>query len=249
MTTPLPNLRYERKFIAPGHSLAQVLAVVRRHPALFRETYPARVVNSLYLDSAARRDYFDHVNGVANRVKTRIRWYGRLSGEHDTPNLERKLKRGLVSGKIVYPLPPLYVNGGLAPADLAAALARAGMPENLRWALRHLEPAVVVSYLRHYFESADRRFRLTTDSDLRLQAVHPSTGAMSPVATGAMPVIIELKFDPQVDDVARVTNAFQFRLTRCSKYVLGVERVLAVGRGASAPAEVDNKSALKEVLA
>ncbi len=249
MAAPLPNLRYERKFIAPGHSLAEVLAVVRRHPALFREAYPARVVNSLYLDSASRRDYFDHVNGAPNRVKTRIRWYGGLAGAHLAPNLERKLKRGLVSGKLTYSLPPLSVNGGLAPLDLSETLARACLPENLHWALRHLESAVVVCYLRHYFESADGRFRLTVDSDLRFLGVHPNTGFMSPVMTGPLPVIVELKFDPQMEHVARVTNALPFRLARCSKYVLGLEHVFAQGQLAGTQPKAEQAEQFKEVLA
>ena len=76
MTTLPPNLRYERKFIADRLALAEVLALVKRHPAAFREAYPARNVNNLYLDSPDLRDYRDHVNGIAHRTKTRIRWYG-----------------------------------------------------------------------------------------------------------------------------------------------------------------------------
>jgi hypothetical protein len=228
MTDLTPKFRYERKFLASGLSLAGALAVVRRHPAAFRETYPARVVNSLYLDSPARRDYFEHVNGSPNRVKTRIRWYGQPTGHIQQPVLERKLKRGTVSGKIACPFPALHINGGLAPADLTAALNQAGLPENLRWALRLLEPAVMVSYLRHYFQSADGRFRLTVDSHLQFFGVHPATGATSPVPAPATPVILELKFDPlHAPQAAPLTNALPFRLARCSKYVLGIERLLA----------------------
>jgi hypothetical protein len=224
-----PHFRYERKFLAPKHSLAGALAVVRRHPALFRETYPARVVNSLYLDSPARTDYFEHVNGVPNRVKTRIRWYGQLTGPIGRPTLERKIKRGSVSGKAARPLPALTLNGGMAPADLAVALDQAGLPANLRWTLRLLEPAAVVSYHRHYFQSADGSFRLTVDSQLQFWSVHPGTGAMMPVPPAAAPIIIELKFEPlQAGHATPVTNALPFRLARCSKYVLGIERLLAI---------------------
>jgi hypothetical protein len=228
ITGPAPHFRYERKFLAPKHSLASALAVVRRHPALFRETYPARRVNSLYLDSPARTDYFEHVNGVPNRVKTRIRWYGQLTGPIERPTLERKIKRGSVSGKAAGPLPALPLNGGIAPADLAAALDQAGLPAHLRWTLRLLEPAAVVSYHRHYFQSADGGFRLTVDSQLQFWGLHPGSGAMMPVPTTATPVIIELKFEPsQANHAASVTNALPVRLARCSKYVLGIERLLA----------------------
>jgi hypothetical protein len=226
MMATLPNLRCERKFLAPGRSLAEVLAVIRRHRAAFRETYPARDVNSLYLDSPGRRDYFDHVNGTANRVKTRVRWYGQLTGHIERPSLERKIKRGSVSGKTACPLPPFHVNGGIAPADLAAALDGDGMPENLRLALRCLEPALVNSYERHYFQSADGRFRLTADSNLRFFGLCQATGAMTPAVSRAVPVIIELKFAPvHAERAAPITNALPFRLARCSKYVLGIEQL------------------------
>src|ERR1035437_4875471 len=110
MTTLPPNPRYQRKFIADRLALAEVLALVRRHPAAFRETYPARSLNTLYLDSPDLRDYRDHVNGIAHRAKTRIRWYGAWSGRIDTPTLERKLKHGQVSGKLSHRLPPLSMN-------------------------------------------------------------------------------------------------------------------------------------------
>jgi hypothetical protein len=228
MSDPAPKFRYERKFPATGFSPADALAVVQRHPALFREAYPPRVVHSLYLDTPSRRDYFEHVNGSPHRVKTRVRWYGRLTGHIEQPTLERKIKRGSVSGKIAWPLPALHVNGGLAPADLAAALAGAGQPENLRWAMRLLEPAVVVSYLRHYFQSADGGFRVTVDSRLQFCGVHPATGTMTALPEASVPPIIELKFDPlHAGQAALLTNALPFRLARCSKYVLGIERLLA----------------------
>jgi hypothetical protein len=229
MPAPLPNLRYERKFLAPGFSLADVLALIRRHPAAFREAYPARFVNNLYLDSPARRDYFDHVDGLANRVKTRIRWYGPLSGHIETPTLERKIKRGNVSGKVGHRLPPLYVNGGIARRDVDAALEGAGMPAILLSALRNMEPALVNSYLRHYFQSADGCFRITADFDLQFFSLRQGTGQMTLAPPPAIGVIVELKFDPEdAEHAVRVTDALPLCLLRCSKYVLGIEQLRAI---------------------
>lgn len=219
-----PNLRYERKFIAPGLPLAEVLAMARRHPAMFHEVYPARAVNNIYFDSPTLRDYFDHVNGVANRVKTRIRWYGPLSGHVEKPTLERKIKRGLVSGKVAHPLPALSINGGVARDGLETAFGRAGMPEMLRSALRHLEPSLGNRFHRHYFRSADGRFRLTVDSNLQFYGLRIAAGSLIPLTPGGPAVIIELKFASQhAEQAVPITNALPFRLARCSKYVLGIE--------------------------
>jgi hypothetical protein len=142
--------------------------------------------------------------------------------------LERKFKRGSVSGKAGCPLPALHVNGGFAPAELNATLDRAGLPENFRTALRHLEPAVVVTYRRHYFESANRAFRLTVDSRLGFLRLHGVTGAMTPVPEHPYPVIVELKYELRHADAARrEAELLPYRLSRSSKYVLGIERLLA----------------------
>lgn len=228
MSDPFAHPRHERKFVAQGCSLPEVLAIIRRHPALFRDTYPPRAVNSLYLDTPALSDYHAHVLGAANRTKTRVRWYGPLSAHIPAPCLERKLKRGEVGGKLGFRLPALTVNGGLPPSELEAAFADADLPEGLRGALRHLRPAVVNRYRRHYFQSADGRVRLTLDTDLQFLGLSHATGKLLPALPAAPGVILELKYAPgDAESAAAITNAFPFRLTRCSKYVQGIERLRA----------------------
>jgi hypothetical protein len=226
MTTLPPNPRYERKFIADRLALAEVLALVRRHPAAFRETYPARSLNTLYLDSPDLRDYRDHVNGIAHRAKTRIRWYGAWSGRIDTPTLERKLKHGQVSGKLSHRLPPLSMNGHVWKSDLAAAFDCASLPALTRSALHHLQPSLLNRYQRHYFQSGDGRFRLTVDSGLQFAAARQAQGMGVSFGPPIAPIVIELKYGlAEAEAAPQVTNTLPFRLARYSKYVLGINRL------------------------
>ena len=228
MTTLPPNLRYERKFIADRLTLSEVLALVKRHPAAFRETYPARSVNNLYLDSPDLRDYRDHVNGIAHRIKTRIRWYGAWSGHLATPTLERKLKQGQVSGKLSHKLPPLSMNGHVWRPHLDAAFGTADLPPLTRSALHHLQPSLLNRYQRHYFQSADGRFRLTVDSGLQFAAARQAQGMSVSFRPSAVPVVIEMKYGlAEVEKAPQVTNVLPFRLSRCSKYVLGITTLSA----------------------
>jgi hypothetical protein len=218
------SLRYERKFLTQGLSLAEVVAIVRRHPALFREVYPPRAVNNVYLDSPALRDYYDHVKGLASRHKTRIRWYGQLNGHIAKPTLERKIKRGLVGGKVAFPLPALALNGSVARRLLDATFQQAELPEVLRWDLCHSQASLVNRYQRQYWLSACGRFRLTVDWNLQFFGLCTGTVLAIPLSPCAPAVIIELKFDPNhAEQAAAVTNALPLRLVRCSKYVLGIE--------------------------
>ena len=224
MTTLLPNPRYERKFVTEGLTLPEVLALVRRHPAAFREAYPPRTVNTLYLDSPELRDFYDHLNGVAHRAKTRVRWYGVWNGCIAAPALERKLKQGPVSGKVSHGLPAIAVNGHVSRADLEAALDAAGLPALTRSGLRYLQPSLLNRYHRHYFQSADRRFRLTVDSSLQFARARESQPGQPPFSPPLPLVVIELKFGlAEADDAARITNVLPFRVARCSKYVLGIQ--------------------------
>jgi len=214
-------LRYERKFLAHGCSLDQVLTTVRRHPALFRQVYPPRTVNNLYLDSVSLRDYADHVAGIADRVKTRIRWYGSPAGAIARPALERKFRRGTVSGKLSYSLPALDLALGAPLAALDLAAAWAPLPDAIRALVSPLRPALVNRYQRRYFLSGDGQFRLTVDWDLEFLA--PAV-TLHPLRPTPPVVILELKYGPaQAEAAGEVSGRLPYRLTRCSKYVLGIE--------------------------
>jgi hypothetical protein len=224
MTDGLPNLRFERKFVATETSPAEVLARLRHHPSLFRTAFPPRWINNLYFDSPDLRHFHEHVNGAANRVKTRIRWYGPLRGPIPRPVLERKLKRGLVSGKGSYPLPPFALNGHLPRTEITNALATATLPDELRWHLQGLQPSLVNRYHRHYFVSANRHLRLTVDTQLEFFDARSATGALMRLNAHTPRVILELKYAPEhADEASAAANALPFRVVRCSKYVLGVE--------------------------
>ncbi|MBI5538324.1 MAG: polyphosphate polymerase domain-containing protein [Deltaproteobacteria bacterium] len=217
-----PNLRYERKYLPEGCSVAQVLAVLRRHPALFREVFPPRDVNSLYLDTPGLRDYHDHVQGAARRSKTRIRWYGDAEGAVVKPLLERKLKAGAVSGKLSQPLPPIEI--ALCEARIRTALNDLALSDRLRAELRLVQPAVVTRYFRYYFATAGGRIRVTVDTHLQVAAIRGRTHPALVQVPPGHAVVVELKYDPAwSEQAAAVADHLPFRLARCSKYLLGVE--------------------------
>jgi hypothetical protein len=75
-------------------------------------------------------------------------------------------------------------------------------------------------------QSADGRFRLTVDGQLEFHGTGPSPNPTTNEPNHRDLVILELKFDAEhAEAAAGVTNAFPFRLNRCSKYVLGIEQV------------------------
>lgn len=222
------TLRCERKFLPGPADLETVLARLYRHPALFREVYPPRAINNLYFDTPELRNYHEHVQGCAHRFKLRLRWYGPLRGEIAQPVLEWKVKHGQVSGKRAFPAPAFTHNGALPRAELRARLADAPLPEPWRWRLAGLQPVLVNRYHRRYFASTNGHLRLTLDTGLEFFDARNAVGVLRPVPGLAPRLILELKYAPEfAAEAAEAAGCLPFRLTRCSKYVLGVERLPA----------------------
>lgn len=215
--------RYERKFLPEGLTLPEVLALIRRHPACFQEVYPPRYVNSVYLDTPTHSDYHDHLAGLPRRSKTRVRWYGALEQLLFAPILERKCKSGFLGWKLSRPLGHLPLHGDGWLESVRRALLHLDPGTAAAWGVHQRRPVLLVRYHRRYFLSADRRFRLTLDTDLEIRG--PSFNR-TPSRTPAVPcsIILELKFRPEAAPLAPLlTGHFPFRLVRCSKYLLGCQ--------------------------
>ncbi len=220
--------RYERKFLLERHDRAAAALLVLTHPAHFSAEFADRHVNNVYLDGAARRAYFDHVDGIGTRHKLRLRWYGAAAGRIEGAALELKSRRGMVVTKRGWKLPPFQFDAGLDWDELLRA-ALPGVPAPIAERLRGSSPVLVNRYRRAYYRSADRVFRLTVDDDLSFALL--VGGAMKYRSWSARRpwTILELKYAPAADVLAnRVAAALPFRVSRSSKYCLGVQ-ALAIG--------------------
>jgi hypothetical protein len=223
MPAALDTARHERKFLGDGMSVEDVLTVVRHHRAMLREAYPPRVVNNIYLDTPGLASYHAHVRGAADRVKTRLRWYGEPRLRADVAALERKMKHGETGFKSTYPLPPLCVDAALPRAEMMRLFECAALPPALQLVLGTMEPALLNRYVRRYYQTFDGRVRVTVDDDLRFAASRAFNGC-GPRFVRHPAVVVELKFGPDaVDGAAAIANAWPFRLAKCSKYVIGIE--------------------------
>ena len=226
MNTVTEEFRHERKLLPAGYALQDVLALIHQHPAGFHEPYPPRWVNNVYLDSHGLDDFHDHVTGLAIRSKSRIRWYGDLRGSIPKPIFEQKLKRGTVSEKRSYAVPPMALNGNLDEAQLRDLLGEFETQNPLHRCLEYRHPCLINRYHRHYFLSGDGRIRLTVDSDLLFYTPDNTATALASPAPDDFAVVIELKYAPEESDYAAdIANWFPCRVVRCSKYVLGIEAI------------------------
>lgn len=214
MTADDDLLRYERKFAVETPDAAVVRLALRRHPALFRQLYPPRYVNNVYLDTPARAAAHHNLEGMPDRWKARVRWYGPFRGS-TAAALELKRKHGNVGGKETFPLPDFEFTPEMSGTE---AIGR-DLPAPVAAALIGLEPVMANRYHREYYATPDRRFRATIDSDLTYVAV----GRHRPAVRRRRFVILEVKYERRWDQCAHeICAEFPFRITKFSKYADGL---------------------------
>ena len=196
------NVRYERKIHLPNLSLDKIRAVVKTNSYGFREAYPKRQVNSLYYDTVSLGAFFDNELNAAKRAKLRIRWYGdSLEMPDKDHRLEIKIKNGTVGDKFVEP-------------------ASSNDPY-VAHLLKISSPVILVSYQREYFESFDKKFRITLDSDLQYRK--PDAGLHENSSYKDMGTVLEIKYAKNLDEeVRKVVSELPGRVGKFSKYARGM---------------------------
>jgi hypothetical protein len=217
---PVENLRYERKFAVEIESIKSFLYLVKVHPALFTETYAVRQVNSLYFDTEDYAYYTDTIYGKSDRQKVRIRWYGaHLDTIHDG-NLEIKSKSGYLGAKDTFYLGNFTTEEFLA--NYRTHIRAAEVEPSCQQLFSLLRPTLIVSYLRRYFVSADKNFRITLDYALTFYDTRTHFSPAKKVTSDVS--VLELKYAYEHDELARtITTAFPNRYSKSSKYRIGLE--------------------------
>ncbi len=218
--------RFERKYHITEAPTGEIEHWVRRCPAMFSEVYVPRFINNIYFDSPNLEAYFQNLDGLADRTKVRIRWYGDLFGQIQKPVLEFKIKRSRVGTKESFRLMPFTLNRGFHVSELRPVLEDPALPPRVLVELSHLEPALINRYHRKYFVSADGHYRITVDSKLEFYRVHRHANQFLSRSTLPESTVMELKYSGETAALdERIMNFFPFRVTRMSKYVTGLEGV------------------------
>ena len=218
--------RYEKKSLIEGCSLAQIMHFIKMHPAMFRELYPPRYVNNIYLDTPLLSDYFSNLNGYTSRGKVRVRWYHQLFHHVDDGILEFKIKEGEVGRKEQFPFPPFTLDSNLTEGRFKAAVRGSDLPDHVKYKLRDLEFALLNRYTRWYFATPGERYRLTIDAELTSWRLTKFVNSFNQKREEHDKHIIELKYQTADDPgVQRILSGLPFRVTRSSKYIAGVDSV------------------------
>jgi SPX domain protein involved in polyphosphate accumulation len=221
--------RYERKFVILIFTKQDIEMILRLHPALFTEMYYERKVNSLYFDSFFMESLFNNESGSTDRKKIRIRWYGDLFGVIEKPTLEIKCKNGYVGHKLSFRINEFIMDESLNIETIKKTIKESNIPDLIKIKLLDLGYFLITSYWRKYFQSADKRFRVTIDSEMEYIKVDPFENSFLNRLVDNGRIILELKYDKEYAQYAeKITNWFGFRLNKNSKYMKAWEHLYSV---------------------
>ena len=207
-------MRFERKYKIDHLDYTVIEQALKIHPVGLRKIYPDRTINNIYFDTIHLKNYHDNVEGVAERQKVRIRWYGENPTLIKAPNLEIKTRLNEVGKKAIIPVP----NFELYKLKMITRITNALLPQTPR-----LIPVLVNSYARSYYGTTDGKYRLTIDRDLRFfSLLNANRFTRFNITESA--VVLEIKYDQEYDNTTdRITQFLPFRQTKSSKYVTGVQ--------------------------
>lgn len=206
-------------------SRSQVETLVKVHSAFFKEIFYSRRVNNVYFDNINFDNFQDNIIGNMNRLKYRIRWYGEIYGEISKPKLELKIKKGLVGSKITFPLNKFVLYKGINISNIRnIVLDSKEVEPQVKEKIRSQLPVILNSYSRTYFESLDKKFRITIDDDQSFYKVNTFDNTFVNNINDKGNVILEIKYNKEDDILAnKIIKELPFRISKSSKYSRGVE--------------------------
>ena len=217
------NLRFERKFVYLNTSFDAILQRVLQNSFGFKEVFHQRKINNIYFDDSNYNFYTQNVEGVANRKKVRLRWYGYDTANIESPTIEVKKKIGEVGDKDSFPLRGAALNLEQSTASEVQHYLIENTQQHigLHHSLKALQPTLLNTYERRYFLSFCKRYRITIDFN---QAFYnPNYISFERSELRLQDIVLELKYARGDDaDARQVSQQINTRLSKNSKYVTGI---------------------------
>ncbi len=113
---------------------------------------------------------------------------------------------------------------GINILDLKTLIKNSDIDHKIQFKLEEQLPLILNRYRRKYFETKDKKFRITIDDNQSFYKINTFNNSFLQKYNDSSNVILELKYDKQFEkESANITNNLPFRLTKSSKYARGIE--------------------------
>ena len=207
--------RFERKWIFKSENQLALINTLLRSDLFFTNQYPQRKVNSIYFDDTNFSSIRENLDGVSNKKKIRIRWYG-IEKKLTKPQLEIKGKKGSETRKRNYSINEL---NNLKFSDLKNLEKIKNLVNSKIKLKKIIHPILSTHYDRQYFISNNSKIRATVDYNL--QSVYlKNMSQINIVKNFSKVCILELKYPTKLDRYVRgKLKNITLRLSKNSKFV------------------------------
>ncbi|MGH9318581.1 MAG: polyphosphate polymerase domain-containing protein [Vicinamibacteria bacterium] len=217
-------LRREVKFFLRDSDVGKVRDILKTNCSRPSATYSGSRVTSIYFDDAGLGSYHDNLEGTGERIKVRLRWYDDREECFFFETKRRAYSKSIKERLEVESSMPLT---SLDYRTIVNRL-RDRLPESCRERLlARPDPVLITRYRRSYYVAADRRIRVTLDSELEWfdqrgrAKPHLRFGARLPRLA-----ILELKTEREDDgSFGELLYPLRLRPTRSSKYAVGCQQL------------------------
>ena len=207
--------RFERKWLFRSNNYLALINSLIRSKLFFSTQYPLRKVNSIYFDTLDYISIRQNLDGVSNKKKIRIRWYGDKN-IITNPIIEIKSKKGFETKKESMSIRELH---GLKLFRLKNLKI---LKETLNTKLKQkkiIYPVLTTHYEREYFISLNGKIRATIDYNLKSVFLN-NLSQIDIIKNFKNICILEFKYPTSLDKYVRKNlKDISLRLSKNSKFV------------------------------
>ena len=159
--------RFERKYIFNCVDINKIITAIYRSDFNFFSSFPDRLINSIYFDDKHLSMISENLDGITDKTKIRIRWYGNMN-KIINPNLELKKKTEFLVDKNIIKIktPDNFLFQDKKNILLLKNLINQNNELKIQTKKRNLVPILSTHYTRSYFLSSNKLLRLTLDKNL-----------------------------------------------------------------------------------
>ncbi len=166
MEKPQKNsFRFEKKFVVNSSNYDRLHIELMLNG--YSPVYYERRINNLYLDDNCLKAFYENNDGVSERVKNRLRWYGDLFGKNKV-TLEKKIKSDISNRKEAFKLGSFELAslGSLHTFLNTIKEELLNRDQMLFRDIFEMQATLLNSYSREYLLSNDGKIRVTIDRDI-----------------------------------------------------------------------------------
>ena len=206
--------RYERKWVFNSIDHNQLFILLNRSNFLFTNQFSDRQVNSIYFDDENHTSIKQNIDGISEKKKYRLRWYGDFK-IITNPTFEIKSKKGFEVSKKNFDLPEMSNLNLLDYNDVEKIELLINNNFNFK---NKLFPILTTHYLRSYFISSNKLVRSTVDRNLKSLLLYKNRNLN--IVKEYEDIILEFKYDLNLDEYVRSNlGNISSRLSKNSKFI------------------------------